>query len=66
MGGSQNIELSDFFRASLGNGVENLPVFGKPKVKLLPLPVIELLGVIKPLQGEAIGKDDCRSNDRTG
>lgn len=65
MGGPQYVELSDFFSTSFRNSVKNLSVFRKSQVKLLTLLVIELLGVIQPIQGEAIRKDDCRRNDRT-
>jgi len=63
MRGSQDIELSDFFSTTLCNGIENLPVFGKLKVKLLPSLLSELLRVVQPLQRKAIRKDHSSCHD---
>lgn len=65
MGGPENIELSDFFRTSFRNSVENITISGKLPVKPIPLLLIELFGVIQPLQSETFRKDDSRRNDRT-
>jgi len=58
--------MSDFFRAYLCNRIENLPVFCKLKIKLLPLLVTQLLGVIQAYQGEALRQDDSGSHHGTG
>jgi len=62
----KDIELTNFFSTSLRYGVENLNIFCKPHVQLFPLPVIELLGVIQPLQGKPLGQDDGRGHHGAG
>ena len=57
VGGAENVELPDFLGASLGDREEDFRVPGQLLVKLLPLPVVELLGIIQSLELEPLGQD---------
>ena len=55
VGGAENVELPDFLGASLGDRVEDLRVPCQLFVKLLPLLVVEFLGIIQPFQLKPLG-----------
>ncbi len=65
MGRPEDVEMSDFLRTCLGDCIAHFGILRQPEVKLLPLLVIELLGVIQTLEGKTLRKDHGRGNNRS-